>query len=150
MKAAAHPRLAWLALVEDHGWSPERIASAWNESVEVVMEVLSEASSQPLPQTRQVPRLPTTKEEAQERRDLIRLLHGQDASVEQLVDRFFYYNTETMAKIVRQPLQTPKGIAWGNRGHCHCGCGVKVGPRQRWATPGCKKRMQRKAGTAAR
>lgn len=150
MKAAAHPRLAWLALVEDHGWTPEKIASAWNQSVEAVTDTLSDASSQPLHPTRQVPRLPATKEEAQERRDLIRLLHRQGASVEELTQRFFYYSTEVLQKIVKQPLETPKGIAFGNRGHCHCGCGVKVEPRQRWATPGCKKRTQRKAVTASK
>jgi hypothetical protein len=99
---------------------------------------------------RQVPSLPATKEQAQERRDLIRLLHCQGASVEQLVDRFFYYSAELMTKIVKQPLETPKGIAWGNCGHCHCGCAVKVEPRQRWATPGCKKRTQRKSVTASK
>jgi hypothetical protein len=150
MKPAAHPHLAWLALVEDHSWTPEKIASAWNESVEAVMEALSEASSQPLRQTRQGPPLPGTKEKALERRDLIRLLHRQDVSVEELTQRFFYYSTEVFRKIVKQPLETDKGIAFGNRGFCHRGYGVRVEPRQRWATPGCKKRMQRKAGTAAR
>jgi hypothetical protein len=144
------PRLAWLALVEDHGWTPEKIASAWNESIEVVMEALSEASSQPLHRTRQVLPLPGTKGKAIERRDLIRLLSRQGASVEELAQRFCYYSTEVMAKIVKQPLETNKGIAWGTRGHCHCGCGVKVAPRQWWATPGCKKRMQRKSGTTSK
>jgi hypothetical protein len=113
------------------------------------MESLSEASSQPLHQTRQVPRLPATKEEAQERQDLIRLLYRHGASGEELTQRFFYYSTEMLRKIVKHPLETPKGIAFGNRGFCHCGCGVQVAPRQRWATPGCKKRRQRKAGTTA-
>jgi hypothetical protein len=149
MNPAAHPYRAWLALVEEHGWTPEKIASGWSLSVEEVIEGLSEASSQPLHQVRQVPRLPASKEEAQDRRDLIRLLHRQGAPVEPLVDRFFYYSTEVMAKIVKQSLETNKGIAWGTRGHCHCGCGVKVGLRLRWATPGCKKRRQRKSGTTA-
>ena len=150
MKAAAHPRLAWLSLVEDHGWTPEKIAHAWNQSVEAVMDALSDASSQPLHETRQVPLLPSMKEKALERRDLIRLLHRQGASVEELTQRFFYYSTEVMAKIVKQPLETNKGIAWGTRGHCHCGCGIKVEPRQTWAFPGCKKRTQRKSVTASK
>jgi hypothetical protein len=152
MKPAPHhpaslPRLAWLALVEDHGWTPEKIAHAWNQSVEGVMDALNNASSQPLHQVRQVPPLPSTKEKAQERRDLIRLLHRHGTSVEELARRFFYYGPEVLNKIVRQPLETDKGRVWGNRGFC--GCGGKVEPRQRWAKPGCKKRMQRKSGTAA-
>ena len=135
MESAALPRLAWLALVEDHGWTPEKIASAWNLSVKEVTEALSDASSQPLHQTRQVPPLPSTKEKALERRDLIRLLYRQGASVEELAQQFFYYSTEVLQKIVKQPLEMSKGIAFGNRGFCHCGCGVKVEPRQRWATP---------------
>jgi hypothetical protein len=149
MKAATHRCLAWLALVEHHGWTPEQIAHAWNQSVEAVMDALSEASSQPLHQPRQVPRLPAAKEEAQERRDLIRLLHRQGASVEELTQRFFYYSVEVINKIVKHPSETPKGIAWGTRGHCHCGCGRKIEPRQRWAKPGCKKRTQRKSTAAA-
>jgi hypothetical protein len=148
MNAATHPRLAWLALVEQHGWTPEKIASAWSQSVEQVMEALSQASSQPLQQTHQVPPLPGTKEKALERRDLIRLLYRQGASVEELTQKFLYYSAEVMTKIVKQPLETPKGIAFGNRGFCHCGCGVKVEPRQRWAKPACKKRTQRKSVTA--
>jgi hypothetical protein len=148
MKSAAHPRLAWLALVEDHGWTPEKIAHAWNQSVEEVTDALNNASSQPLHQVRQVPPLPSTKEKAQERRDLICLLHRHGAS-EELARRFFYYGPEVLNKIVRQPLETDKGRAWGKRGFCGCGCGAKVEPRQRWATPGCKKRMQRKSGITA-
>jgi hypothetical protein len=128
---------------------PEKIAHAWNQSVEEVTDALSNASSQPLHQVRQVPPLPSTKEKAQEWRDLIRLLHRHGASVEGLARRFFYYGPEVLNKIVRQPLETDKGRAWGKRGFCGCGCGAEVGPRQRWAKPGCKKRMQRKSGTAA-
>jgi hypothetical protein len=75
------------------------------------------------------------------------LLYRQCASVEELTQQFFYRSTEVLQKTVKQPLETPKGIAFGNHGFCHCGCGVKVEPRQKWASPGCKKRTQRKAVT---
>jgi hypothetical protein len=134
---------SWLRLWE-MGWSLERIASTWAQPLAYVEEVLNELSMQPIPQRRQVPRLPATPAEAQERRDLIRLLHRQGASVDELGRRFFYYSPEVIEKIVKQPLETARGEAWGTRGVCRCGCGASVKAGQRWATSGCKKRTQRR------
>ena len=149
-QASAPLPTACLALVELHDWSLDRISDTWGLPVEHVTEALSTLSTQPLHRVRQVPPLPPTKDKTKEHRDLIRLLYRQGASVEELVSRFFYYSPEVMGEIVKQPLETDKSRAFGNRSFCHCGCGVKVEPRQMWATPGCKKRTQRKSVTTSK
>ena len=150
-----HPsaHASWLRLWE-MGWSLERIAATWAQPPAHVEAVVNELSMQPIPQRRQVPALPRTKAEAEERRDVIRLLYRQGQSVESLTQHLLYYVPEVLERIVRQPLETTAGKAWAKR-HlggpprlvaragqrcCACGCLRRVSGKRKWARESCRKK----------
>jgi hypothetical protein len=131
---------SWLHLWE-MGWSLERIASTWAQPLAHVEEVLNELSMQPLPpQIRQVPRLPATPAEAQERRAQIQQLYRQGWSIERLARMFFYYSEAFLTALCQQA--QPKGKA------CGCGCGERLRDKQLYATPACKQKAYRRRAVA--
>jgi hypothetical protein len=156
------PRIgpAQLALVEEFGWPVERISQIWNVPVSEVAETLSQLSMEPTPQRRQVPALPRSKAEAQERRDVIRLLYRQGQSVESLAKRFLYYSHEVLGRLVTQPLETERGKAWARKPpdvlprpvtqvgprRCACGCGRVVSGHRKWARERCRKKGSQLVG----
>jgi hypothetical protein len=157
---AGHPQAsaplpgACLALVEHHDWTPERMAQIWGQPLAQVRTALDTLSMEPLPASvRRVPRLPTTKEQAKVQRDIIRLRYQQGWSVERLAEHYFYYAVEVVRRIVSQPLEIERGkalrrgvaAAQAGKPLCGCGCGVTVRANQKWASPGCKKRVQRRS-----
>jgi hypothetical protein len=147
-------KLAWLSLVEQHGWSIDKIVQIWNVPVEEVREVLDFLSMEPIPHRRHVPALPRSKAEAQERRDVIRLLYRQGQSLESLAQQFLYYSHEVLARVVKQPLETAAGKAWARKPpdvlprpvaqvgprRCACGCRRAVSGKRKWAREGCRKK----------
>lgn len=134
---------AWLALWES-GWSLERIAETWNQSEEYVDTVLDELSMQPLTTlVRRVPELPATKEEAQRQRAMIRRRYQQGWSIERLAHYYLYYSEEVLQKIVGKPPLAPQSPI--STKLCGCGCGGQVREQKKWATPGCRKRVQRRS-----
>jgi hypothetical protein len=144
----------WLRLFDYCGWPLAKVAATWGQPLAYVEEVLNELSMQPIPQRRQIPALPKTKAEAQERRDVIRLLYRQGPSLESLVQQFAYYSREVLERVVQQPLETEAGKAWAKR-HigrqqcpavqagqrlCSCGCMRPVHGKRKWARESCRKK----------
>jgi hypothetical protein len=134
---------AQLGLVEEHGWSLEKVATTWHVPVEQVTETLSQLSSQPLPVPfRQVPKLPATPAEAQQRRAQIQQLYRQGWSIERLAETFLYYSESFLAVLCQQA--PPRGRA------CTCGCGARLRGKQQYATPACRQRGSRTRKKAPR
>ena len=73
----------WPALWES-GWPVQKIADAWGWPVHEVQAVLNEATLVALPRVRPWLILPTTKAQAKEQRDTLRLLYRQGQTVPQL------------------------------------------------------------------
>jgi hypothetical protein len=129
-------QLSWLALVEFHNWSTERIASTWNEPVALVAESLSRLSMEPIAEVHKVPRLPATPAEGQQRRAQIQQLYRQGWSIERLARSFFYYSVPFLTELCQQA--PPRGRA------CTCGCGERLRGKQLYATPACKQKAYRR------
>jgi hypothetical protein len=147
---------AWLALWEC-GWSVQKIPDAWGWPVHEVQAALNQSSTVALPPVRPWLILPTTKEQAKEQRDALRLLYRQGQTVQQLTERYRHYSLALMEHIVRQPLETAEGKVWAQK-HLHgkpprpqltpqtgqracaCGCRRPVAGRRKWAREGCRKR----------
>jgi hypothetical protein len=131
----------WLEVWE-LGWSMERIAETWHKSEEYVEAVLDELSMQPLhPRVRRVPELPASKKEAERQRAMIRHRYQQGWSIAQLAHYYLYYGEEVLQKIVGQGAPAPQSPIVTKL--CRCGCGAQVREQKKWATPGCRKRVQR-------
>ena len=134
---------AQLALVEFHNWSIEKVATTWHVPVEQVTEILNQLSMESLPvPVRQVPRLPSTPAEAQQRRAQIQQLYRQGWSIERLAETFLYYSESFLTALCQQA--PPRGRA------CTCGCGARLSGKQQYATPACRQRGSRKRKKAPR
>jgi hypothetical protein len=133
---------AWLALWE-LGWSIDRLASTWNQSPDHLTTILNDLSQHPLPsRVRSVPQLPTTPNAAHRLREIIRQLYHHGWTIGRLAETFPYYNAAFISELVKKSRMTPPAEK-----RCACGCTQGVWGRQKWATPGCRKRTQRKTRT---
>jgi hypothetical protein len=99
----------WMALW-DAGWSFEKIAATWNQSLELVEAVLDKLIHQPWPVRRIGTGDLATQEQAVARRYQIRrLFHDQDWTIEQLHQVYPVYSRAMLEKIIKQRAQATIG-----------------------------------------
>ena len=123
------------------------------EQREVMQQTVEEAPYITFGQFRQVANqrrwtfgwlLEQVKDEIEKPTDTVRrILHGAlvNGKHDMVADVVIPY--PCLIELYQQATQSKPAVAGENA--CACGCGAKVTGKRKWATPGCRKRVQRRS-----
>jgi hypothetical protein len=134
---------AWLDLF-DAGWTLEKIADTWNQSLESVEAILDDLSQQPLPPEPYLLALPKTEAEGKKYRQLLRELAHRGWSQDSLnrITGGIYF-PELLATITGKVSTSRKSRSTlDSKRTCPC-CKKRVKGRQQYCSDACKMKAAR-------